>query len=323
MLTPEILIIASEENEHAQKIQAYIQDKHTQNVLILDIAEFPKNYTCEFYVSNSGNKLVLLASEEKKCISFEKLRSVWWWAPGIPKISDKLQSKDFVAFAYTECCQFLNAISYTSQDCLWVNQPERQEIALNSIYQLQAAKIAGFKIPETLITSHPDSLKSFWEKYNTKVNYRPLIPLGASLARLLKEHLEETENLVLAPCLFQEAFVFKKFFCVLMIGNFPVPVEVFYKDDYETPLFKTFECPAEILKKIQNLMKITGLLYASIELGLDHQDNCIFLGIDPIPSFKEIQEQTKISITEILSELLFRGKIASPYSFWPTLTPHG
>lgn len=323
MLTPEILIIASEENEHAQKVQEYIQSKHTKNTMIFDISEFPKNFTCEFYVTNAGNKLVLLTSEQKDCISFEKLHSVWWWAPGIPRISDKLQSKELVAFAYTECCQFLNAISYTSPDCLWLNQPERQEIALNPIYQLQAAKVAGFKIPETLITSHPDALKSFWDKHNTRLNYRPLVPLGASLGKLLKENLEEMENLVLAPCLFQEAVSFKKFFCVLMVGSFPVPMEVFYQEGNEVPFFKKWDLPAEVLKKIHTLMRITGLLYSSIELGLDHQENYCFLRIDPVSSFLEIQEQTKISVTEILSELLFRGKIASPHSFWPTLTPHG
>lgn len=320
MLKPEILIIASEDNKHAQAVCKYLEEKASKiTAYILNTSLLPVDASWVIHMSTDDFHILVATEAEEKDISLANLRSIWWLQPGIPKIDPKIKNKHEANFAYTECCQALEGMWYAI-DCLWVNQPERQEIALNPIYQFQAAKISGFKIPDTLITSHPSSFMAFWQKHNENISYRPLLPLlGATQERFEKENLRDVENIKFAPCLFQESPYLKQHLSVLMIGSFLLATEVHYGPDDQL-IFQKCEIPVEIANKIKGLGKITGLIYTSVDLVLDHQNNYIFFGMDPYSPFLPVQEQTQVPLTETLAQLLLAGKTGNAQCHWPTLS---
>ena len=320
MLTPDILIIASENNDHAQAVQQYIETKR-QNIssFILDTSCLPCQISCNISLNNDKVQITLPYVDENESLSFEKLRSIWWLEAGIPKLDPALlQNKDHAHFAFLECGQLLEAIWYV-QDCLWVNQPERQEITLNPIYQLQAAKLAGFRILDTLVTSNAEALADFWKKHQRHITYRPMIPWDSSLNQFPEEYLHQSSAISSAPTLFQKSVLFKYCLLVVIIGDSIVPVQIYYKENSAEPSFQSYNLPSEMKAKIQHLIKVVGLLYSIIEIGVDEKDNYIFVGIDPYAPFLEIEKQIKIPITERIAELLIGGKIRPTQTFWPTL----
>jgi hypothetical protein len=317
MLTPEIFIIASEKEANASAVYQYLKQKHPRLlVMMLDTSNFPQQMGWKLTCNNTETCLLIYSANAKETISFEKIHSIWWWEPKPPHIHPCIQNKEEGNFAYTECCQMLEGLWY-SIDCLWVNQPERQEVALNPLYQLQLAKICGFSIPDTIVSSYPPSVLEFWNKHPNKVSYIQLVPLSALCKQLQKEELDHIGNLALAPMIFQEIVGYKVYLKVIIIGNMICPLEI--EQEKQGVHLKKYEMLEELKQKIYRLMKVAGLLYATLEIAIDSHKNVIFLGLDPCASFIEVERETGIPLTELMAQLLIGGKNQYTTCPWPSL----
>lgn len=316
MIAPEVIIISPPKEEHAQVVYQYLCQKHKNlSVSILDTSHFPKTMSWHIGLSDAGMKIEMPG--ENSDISLEKIRSIWWWRPQAPVIDSKIQNQDQSNFAYRECCQMMEGLWYIL-DCLWVNQPERQEVAMNRLYQLDAAKMVGFKIPETIFTNHPETVREFWEAHHRQIVYRQMVPLSPKTFVFTEREASRLDCISLAPVMFQEIVKLDALLYILVIGEALFPIRVFHSDGKQY-LMKKYLLPNEVKLKVLNFTRQTGLLYGRMSMGIDKNSNYVFLELNPTAPFLEIERELKIPLTEIMSELLVRGRVKETQRFWPTL----
>lgn len=321
-LTPDIIIVSSEEDIHAQAVVNYLHETQRQlTVSMIDTSQFPQQMACKV-VMNNGRVQVGFAYGNNSYLCLDRLRSIWWWRPQFPTPHNQLQDAHKARFAYTECCQFIEGLWYVT-DCLWVNHPERQDVALNQLYQLEVAQKVGFCVPETLISSSPESVREFWERKNHGLLYKPMIPLSYRAFPFTEDMLKRIENISFAPLLFQANIRFDAYIRVVVIGDAIYAVRIYdnsSQDNQQLPYVKKYDLPSEIITKIQNFMspKYTGLLYCKLNLGLDPDGHCFFLDMDPTATFQEMEKPLNVPLAQAVGQLLLRGKKNKDIC-WPVL----
>ena len=314
---PDIVIIASTDNDHATKVHEYLCQEHPKiTASIIDSSMFPQQMAIELRCDNDNLYLQFHNHDSELSISMENVRSIWWWEPGIPQICSSIQDKSHLQFAYVECCQAFEGLWYI-QDCLWVNQPERQEVALNHLYQIQLAKMCGFDIPQTLVSNYPKAAQEFWQKNDGQVIYRQLVPFSPGYEVLEESFLQEIDDLRLAPVMFQKLEPFVEYINVIVIGQKVTAVQMV--QDSENASYQKCEIPREIEIKVQFLTKYAGLLYSLLQLGMTEDKRYVFLALDPCASFLEMEKQAGLHLVEIMARLLVGGQSKHTESIWPVL----
>lgn len=308
-IIPEILIIASQQNAHVQLMKQYLQQKYPQKIyFIWDLALVPTQTFCSILLNQQKLHIAISFYQDNNTIILDHLRTIWWLEPHSPRLDSSIQDADHIQFAYTECCQLIEGLWHLL-DCLWINHPEKQEIALNPICQLHAAKQAGFLIPETLITSYPIVVSEFWEKHQQQIMYRQLVPFSPEQEEIQENDFNQLESLKLAPLIFQETVRYKAFLNVIVIGDFVMFSQLYQNNNNQLVSKRCDEItiPKDITNKIKKLVHLLDLVYVRIEMGIDSQGKYVFFSLDPFGSFVELEEQTGVHLTEVLGELLVHG----------------
>lgn len=98
--------------------------------------------------------------------------AVWmrrWGFPIYPSTFDDFS----LAFSFSEISSTLNGAQSILNNCLWINDPERERLATNKIKQLRLAKELGLLIPKTLITNDPNQVINFYKTTN-RVIFKPV-----------------------------------------------------------------------------------------------------------------------------------------------------
>lgn len=322
MQIPEIIIVATEENEHANAILNCIKEEYDKiSALILDISKFPQQLECKLTSNNKHLNLCFIddSEDQNTSVSFEKVKSIFWLEPKIPKIDPVIKDPHQANFAFVECCQLLEGIWYI-MDCLWVNHPERQEVSLNPLYQLQLAKGVGFSIAKTLVTNDPSSVIEFRKKNKDEILYKQLIPIKPKQAKVLEEDLAYVNNVRFAPLIFQEIVDFKQCFKIITIGTLLFVTEYCLDSENNKYFLKKSTIPLDIERKIKMLVQYTGLNYCTVDIGIDKNGKYYFSSLNPYAHFLNIEKESEFPLTKIITELLIKGKPTSSPHRWPNVS---
>lgn len=307
LLVPDVIIVAMPEDEHAQAVCRYLQDKHKNiHAAILDTSGFPQKMACKVTVNSQGTRVKFLQIGGST-VSLEKLRSIWWWRPQIPQIDRTIQDVSKAEFAYRECCHLIEGMWFVL-DCLWLNPPEKQDLALNNLYQMEMARHVGFHVPDTLVTNSPEAVLDFWNKHDGQVFYKQLLPFPKSF-RLTRDMLKKIDSLKFAPLMFQEIVTLDAMLTVIVVGDVVCAARILRNTKSgNDEAIKKYNLPRDVESKLLQLTRHMGLLYNKIDIGIDKNSNYIFFAIDPTFHFLPIEKQVGFHITELLAEILVRGK---------------
>jgi hypothetical protein len=308
LTVPDIVIAAMPEDEHVQAVYRYLQDKHKHIVVsLLDTSLFPQKVSCQAKINDQNTRVRFLQLGTAP-VSLEKLKSIWWWRPQIPQIDRTIQDAGKAEFAYRACCHLLEGIWFVL-DCLWLNQPEKQDLALNNMYQVALARNLGFHVPDTLVTNSPDAVLDFWNKHDGQVLYRQLLPFPKSF-RLTREILKKIDSLKISPLMFQEIVALDAMLTVVVVGDAVFAARVLHnpKNGSDDAL-KKYALPRDVESKLLHLTRQMGLLYNKIDVGIDKNSNYVFFAVDPTFAFLPVEKQAGFHITELLAEILVRGKV--------------
>ncbi len=302
-ISPEILIIASENSSHVQKIQQHLVDiLPNSSIYIFNLAKFPTKARCSILLNNTDFFVSITDTDAnpnvESNIFFTNLHTIWWWEPLFPVIDSKITNLEQSAFAYLECCKLIESLWYVCE-CRWVNPPEALEIALNPLCQLYIAKSVGLKIPETMVSSYPDDLTKFYNEHQQEIWYRDFMPFSFP-NKVSEQDRQQFHHLVFAPIIFQDIKI-ADFFAIIVIGD---TINIAKKTQSSWEIEETNSIPQEIIAKIKLFMKKLRLYYGIIEMAADENNNFFFVALYPWGDFLRFENETSIPLTKIFADFL-------------------
>ena len=84
-----------------------------------------------------------------------------------------------------------------------VNRPSSMASNSSKPYQSREILSAGFRVPETLVTTSCDAVMAFWERHGTVV-YKSISSVRSVVSRLTSAHADRLQDIAVCPTQFQE-----------------------------------------------------------------------------------------------------------------------
>lgn len=258
---------------------------------------------------------------KKKVLLPEKIKSVWnsnaLQIQSNPNLLN--ESKEFVKNEWHEGILTL----WNSIDAKWVNNPDSIINAGNRLQQLKMAHKIGLKTPNTLVTNDPEELQLFFNKYGDDVIVKTLgssagLPNGKMIftTKISKSDIVSTEEIHIAPSMFQQYIPKKTEFRVTIIGDVIHSVEIHSQnsdktkhdwrnyDDFDKTPYVVNVLPEDISKKLLQIMKLSNLLFCTADIIRTPDDEYYFLEINTNGRWWWIQELTGLNIAKDVAKFL-------------------
>jgi hypothetical protein len=304
---PSVLVVADESDVHARAVCSTLRSAFAVEAITLDIARFP-SMSGEYRQSSWECSHVLGGAV------LDEVRSVWWRRPSECSIPRSLDPSDD-EFRQAECDGFIQGLLW-SLDSVWINNPGAQRVASRKIVQLAAAKAAGMRVPDTLITNDPTVAAEFISSRRAPTIYKRTGtgPGQFTETRLLKDaDLPRLAGITLSPTTFQEYVEAECDLRVVWIAGELWAVRINSQAgagwlDSRLDIsvaFTPFELPSSVSRSLDEFMGKLGLAFGVIDLRVSAHDREIyFLEVNPQGQFAYLEIKTGLPIFQSLAALL-------------------
>lgn len=251
--------------------------------------------------------------------NLNKVKSVWYRRTMLPSVNALLtpEEKNFILQSYKSLLENL----LSTIEAKWLSDPNLIHKAENKLLQLKKAQKLGFRIPKTIVTNDPKSVKILHSECNSELIIKPIHSGRVEdddkmrlifANKINKDHLENLSNFDLTPCIFQE-FIKKEIdIRVTVVGDKVFSAFVDSQSDEETKTdwrrkkqpFKVYELPISIQNKCIEITKSLGLNFGAIDLVKTNKNEYYFLEINPNGQWAWIEIDTGLPISkEIINYL--------------------
>jgi hypothetical protein len=301
-----ILIVSWPGDDHARAVQAELAELDAPAALV-DLARFPTEL--DLAVRYDRQRWEYSLSHDGDCLSLGDVTVVWWRRPRPFVLHREIADGEYAHFAYSECAEALAGL-WQSLEATWINHPAEEQTAARKLYQLRAADELGLDIPRTLVTNDPDQARSFFDAHGRAgVAYKTFLPAAHDWREtriLRRDELAQLEAVRYAPVIFQEYVPLTLDLRVTVIGSefFAAAVhpiaggyEPDYRMDVDRATVEPFELPAEIERRLGDLMSRLGLSYAAIDMRLAPDGRFVFLEVNPSGEWLFVEQRSGQPIT--------------------------
>lgn len=196
---------------------------------------------------------------------------------------------------------------------LVVNPPAAAASNNSKPYQAQLIRAAGFKTPDTLITTDADAVRAFWQQHK-EIIYKSVSGARSIVSRFTPQHLARLEHVRWCPTQFQER-VPGTDYRVHVVGAEVFACEIRTPaDDYryasrEGVDVSIVPCtlPIDCASKCIELSRKLNLHLTGIDLRLTPDGEWYCFEVNPSPGFTYYQEATEQPIDQAIASLLMNA----------------
>jgi glutathione synthase/RimK-type ligase-like ATP-grasp enzyme len=176
-------------------------------------------------------------------------------------------------------------------------------------FQSLAIRAAGFRVPETLVTTSPAAARAFWRKHRDVI-YKSVSGVRSRVSRLHVEHLERLSNVTWCPTQFQ-VYVPGREHRVHVVGDDVFACEIVSAaDDYRYTDGRVellpARIPADVAERCVRLAAAQQLLVAGLDLRLTPDGEWYCFEVNPSPGFA-YYESASGRIASAIARLLMRA----------------
>lgn len=196
---------------------------------------------------------------------------------------------------------------------LVINRPSAMSSNASKPYQMEIIRSAGFKTPETLITTDPDAVQEFWRAHD-QVVYKSISGVRSIVRRLADEHVTRIPDVANCPTQFQEYIPGNDYRVHVVAGEVFACEIMSHADDYRYASRQGYsvgitrrDLPQDVAMKCVALTRTCGLTLAGIDLRLTPEGEWYCFEVNPSPAFTYYQQATRERMDEAVARALLSG----------------
>ncbi|WP_017972804.1 MvdC/MvdD family ATP grasp protein [Actinopolyspora halophila] len=315
MSAPSVVVITRDQDITADLV---VNELHERGIGVarFDLSDFPERMSQAAYLVPGRNRWTGALRGTHRDVDLSAVRGVWYRkpAPAAPHPKLTATERDWVAAeAHTGLGGLLAALP-----ARWINRPDAAALASQKPAQLQTAVTCGLDVPESLLTNDPERAREFCA--GKSVIYKPLgggpgsenghrVALRATTVTAN----EITEGVARTTHLFQRRVECAYAVRCTVVGNLvfaarleipPGAGTVDWRDCHDELSITPIEVPSTVSAGLRALMARLGLVSASPDFVVDHDDRWHFIGdLNPNGQWAWI-EQLREPITRALADEL-------------------
>ncbi|MEL6458532.1 MAG: MvdD family ATP-grasp ribosomal peptide maturase [Cyanobacteria bacterium J06621_15] len=320
-----LIITHSQDNESIPLVIAAIKAKG-EKVFRFDTDTFPTQTRLDIAYSN-GSQNIIITNEQQK-LNLKEVSAVWYRRIAIgamiPHSMDKQLRQASIQESRTTIAGMIASIKGFHLDKV-VNI----RLAENKQLQLQVAEEIGLKIPRTLITNNPETVKQFAEECQQGIITKMLSSFAiydnfgkekvVFTNPVTLEDINNLDGLNLCPMTFQEKVSKALELRTIIVGQnvftAAVDSQALQKSRYDwrkeglalINAWQHHDLPKSIEKKLLKLMAYFSLNYGAIDIILTPDGEYVFLEVNPVGEFFWLEHCPGLPISQAIAELLISG----------------
>ncbi len=194
-----------------------------------------------------------------------------------------------------------------------VNRPSAMASNHSKPYQASIIQSCGFTIPETLVTTDPEAVRSFWDQHGTVI-YKSLSSVRSIVTRLTPAHRSRLHDITACPTQFQQ-YIPGRDYRVHVVGEEIFACEIVSAaDDYRYAHrqglavdLRPYTLPIACAKRCQTLAAALDFVVAGIDLRCTPEGQWYCFEVNPSPAFTYYQAATGQPIAAAIARLLAAG----------------
>lgn len=250
-------------------------------------------------------------------IQISNLDVVWWRRLGNKQILPSPPAEASDEEVVNNCARAaLLGLFETCFTGIWISEPNATSRAENKLIQLREAKEVGLRVPETLVSQDPDTIRKFCQRHEGQIIVKPL--RGAKeifiFARKLRpEHIADDASLRLCPTIFQKLIEGTDHIRALAFGDHVLAAKLTSHDlDWRGNLqipFEHYELELGLKDQLLALLKRLRLRMGVFDLKIGADGLVNFLEVNPQGQFLFLEPLTELKLSENFAEFLFNCAI--------------
>jgi hypothetical protein len=304
-----ILIVSNSEDVHAKHIAGKLRQRG-RDVVCLSKRDFGARASVAF---SPDGEIGTIATESGRKIVSHEVSAVWYRRPGRIHIDADITDPLDRTFAENEWAQTLDGF-FTAAFRRVVSPPLQQRAATKPL-QLSAARRAGLRVPQTLITSDAREALAFVARHSGQVIHKAITaPPHCFIATRAwdREAAERVSDLAACPTIVQERIPGPADVRVTVVGRRVLAAciqtargraGVDSRLDADAPC-SAYDLPGCVESAILRLMEALGLVFGTIDLKLTESGEHVFLEVNPQGQFLYIEILTGLPISDALADFL-------------------
>jgi hypothetical protein len=309
-----VIIMSPLNDVHSLAVQSRLIQQLGKEATIIDAADYPGRWNIDMFV---GSENGFTLSSDESVISSDQIEGLWLRRVQPPAISDEVITSEARSFCQSETRDFITGFLATFPNV--VNKRDSEYISSKKPYQLRVAADIGLRVPDTLISTNPSMIRSFYDRHVGNVIFKVLTPTKFQFTetRLLeREFLDYLDSAVFAPTIFQErvkarihlriTVVDREIFCASVEPTRPHALLDWRLD--RAPIIRATTVPDEVAEKLIMLCDALNLRYGAIDVILSEDGEYTFLEINPGGQFLFVEIQTGQPISLAIAKSLTNEK---------------
>lgn len=266
-----------------------------------------------------------LFSDGQQSVDLSTVKSVWYRRFYSARLPDDLDER-YAAYSKLEVKTLLSSLFAALPQARWIDPIDRVHRAHHKVLQLELAKQAGFRVPDTLATNDPAAARRFFDAHRGRIITKMLNAISFTddgseqmvfTSKVAEEHLAELDGLRFCPAVFQElvekdvelrvAVVGERLF-VASIDSRGSSGEVDWRRAGDLAYhFVPDQLPAEVQESVLRLMRAFGLTYGSLDIIRRPDGQHVFLEVNSAGEWAWLQQMVHLPIHEALADELTRA----------------
>lgn len=312
-MTASVLVICNPRDTHGRSVMRELRRRGI-GVALLDLASFGQGAIFNHAIATGPSSV---RTEDGRLIDIDHVTSVWCRRPAAPTISPRIRDPRTRNFAAHEWLDAMDGMLH-GRDASFVNPLDAQRSAVKP-RQLAAARSAGLRTPDTLVSNDPEAVADFTSRHHGRVIYKALSSPRHMFAGT--ERWSEAarpallRDLPLAPAIFQELVDGPADIRATVIGKHVLAAEITRSADralvdsrleIDAPC-KPYQLTPTIEAKLHDMMARLGLVFGTVDLRITDTGDIVFFEVNPQGQFLHIEIQTGLPITATLADYLSQG----------------
>lgn len=237
---------------------------------------------------------------------------VWWRRPRKPWLPKQAVHPEDLQFVQRENLLFYESLTANlAPQAWWVNPKEAARKSQFKLFQLELAKSCGLKIPQTLCSNNPESIKAFIRaNHKTGVIYKPLCAgywFEEEKAKLIyttrinEQDLPAADILQSVPGIYQAEIKKQHELRVTCFGDLLVAAKICSQEHpggitdwraipkMQIPI-EPCSLPSRLQERIRKFMRQSGLVFGCFDFIVSEKGDYIFLEVNEQGQFLWLEE---------------------------------
>lgn len=241
------------------------------------------------------------------------ISTIWWRRPSLnQRVPESALNDEQIDFINRNCASTLRSFLIASFSGKWVSSPEATDRAGDKLHQLRVARELGFRVPDTLLSNDPQTVREFHQRHHGNIIIKAARNSGRVFLATRRADLDQLsdDQISAVPSIYQELISGTQHLRVNCFGHEVHAAlietdELDWRPNINVPI-RPFLVDADLEERIVALLDALGLRMGVMDLKISDRGDLIWFEVNPQGQFLFLEPLTGQNLLASFANFLLR-----------------